>query len=237
VQAELERDGFKLAEEKWRVVRRGRGLSVTGLSLEDGVQPRVPKAMKRRIRQELHYAEKFGCSSHVARRGYGSSESGLNRIEGTIRYIRGIERDRGQRFQKKWTELLVAQGLQPDLVATGELKVRDALFLVDESVVDGPAGKVMLVALIIVEDVDLIRQLFERRLSKRVRAEGPQRKASPGPTGRTPLPEDRRTYPSGLRPRRSTSVLTKEPAQAVETMTIASGRILDSSVQRKASGW
>ena len=80
VEAELKMDGFELAADKWRLARAGRGLYVTGLSIEDRCRPRVPKETKRRLRQDLHHAEQRGLEPHLGRRGYGTVQSGINKI-------------------------------------------------------------------------------------------------------------------------------------------------------------
>jgi RNA-directed DNA polymerase len=169
----LGRHGFEIAEEKWRICRRGRGLWVTGLSLEDGRAPRVPKHLKRRIRQELHYIERFGIDDHIARHGYGSRQSGLNKISGTIRYINGIEAKTGQRLQDRWSQLAEQQGFTTELIASGPATGRQALFLVDESVAEGPHGQVMLLALVIIEDLDSARNRLSALLAKLLTASDP----------------------------------------------------------------
>jgi RNA-directed DNA polymerase len=177
----LEHGGFELAEEKWRVMRRGRGLFVTGLSLEDGSTPRVPKAMKRRLRQEIHHVSRAGIEQHAGRRGYGSVQSAINTIHGTIQYVRGIERERGDAFNRAWSEALAKEGIDPAIAASGYGRGRDALFLVDEST--SPNGKTLMLCLIVVEDPDLIRRrlrAFEHRLLARPYAANVERLQNEG---------------------------------------------------------
>jgi hypothetical protein len=157
VEAELSADGFQLADEKWRVVRAGRGLYVTGLSVEDGVRPRVPKEMKRRLRQDLHHASTKGLDYHLGRRGYGSIQSGINKIDGLIRYIRGVEPTLGLSYHASWAEILRKSGHRVSYSEQGPVAARKVLFIVDESVVERPGGPVMMVALVVIEDVDHVR--------------------------------------------------------------------------------
>lgn len=167
VQAELQEDGFKLADEKWRLLRAGRGLYVTGLSIEDRRMPRVPKEMKRRLRQDLYYAERFGLLPHLGTRGYGSLQSGINKIDGLIRYVRGIEPGLGLAFYAKWSELLEGSGCTISYAEQGAVVPRDVLFLVDESVVEGqPHESTLILALVVVEDTEIVRKSLSSLLKK-----------------------------------------------------------------------
>ena len=168
VQAELKVDGFDLAETKWRLARTGRGLFVTGLSLEDRLKPRIPKATKRRLRQDLYHADKWGLDSHLGARGYASLQSGINKIDGLIRYIRGVERDFGLDCHAKWQRILKKTEAEVSYASEGNLAARNVLFVVDESVVAAPTGPVLIVALVVVEDIDLVRTTldsFRKRLA------------------------------------------------------------------------
>ncbi len=62
VKAELKLDGFELAENKWRLARAGRGLFVTGLSLEDQHQPRVPPPPGSVLRRQMGTRFSSGCA-------------------------------------------------------------------------------------------------------------------------------------------------------------------------------
>lgn len=150
--------GFALASEKWRVVRAGRGLYVTGLSLEDFTRPRVPTAIKQRLRQDLFHAEKRGLLHHLGRRGCANVQSGVNHIDGMIRYLRGIEPAVGDSCKLKWDSILKKAGIQVAYQQVGAAIGRQVEFVVDESVVKRGGGKVMVVALAIVEDVALVGQ-------------------------------------------------------------------------------
>lgn len=57
----LKGQGFYLAEDKSRLSKRGQAHFVTGLSVADPSAPHVPAAKKRRLRQQLYFAQKFGC--------------------------------------------------------------------------------------------------------------------------------------------------------------------------------
>ena len=170
VAAELTRSGFALAEDKWRVVRAGRGLYVTGLSLEAGDRPRAPRDMKRRLRQDLHHAEARGLEHHVGRRGYPSLQSGINKIHGTIQYLRGIERELGDKLHARWIKILEDSGHTVSYTSTGTATQSDVLFLIDESVVDGPSGRLLALALVVVEDIEIARSGLSAFLEDRLAA-------------------------------------------------------------------
>lgn len=157
VQQQLASCALALSERKWRLVRAGRGLYLTGLSLEDRQRPRAPRDLKRRLRQELHFAATHGLAHHIGRRGYSSVQSGINKIDGTIRYLRGIEPDLGRALHAEWTQILEKEGQSAGYTSLGAGVPRDVMFLLDESVVDGPSGRVMVLGLAIVEDPDLVR--------------------------------------------------------------------------------
>lgn len=168
VAAELAKDGFALADEKWKLITRGRGLYVTGLALEDGRRPRAPRSWKRRLRQDLHYAAKLGLERHIGRRGYPSVQSGVNKIHGQLQYLRGIEPGLGLRLHEQWTRVLEDSGYAPTFGSVDAVFERQVVFLVDESVIDGPPGhRVMALCLAVVEDPDLVRAALASFLSDR----------------------------------------------------------------------
>jgi hypothetical protein len=147
--------GFALALDKCSVLRSGRGLYVTGLSIEDGRAPRVPRAIKRRIRQELYYSKKLTLDTHIGHR-YGSMQSGINYIHGTIQFIRGIERELGNNLHSSWTQLLEQAGYDTAFVSLGPQADREVFLVIDESKIARPAGDVLALALIVIEDPVLI---------------------------------------------------------------------------------
>ena len=65
--AMLQEMGFVLNEEKTRFLSHGRRQSVTGLTVNETV--RVSGDYKRRLRQEVYYAEKFGAEDVIRRQG------------------------------------------------------------------------------------------------------------------------------------------------------------------------
>jgi RNA-directed DNA polymerase len=108
----LSEEGFILSEHKCRITKRGQAHYVTGLSVSDS-NPHVPRRMKKELRKELYYCKKFGIADHL-RHVYGPGariSSGINRIDGTIRYLSHIEREIIPGIRKEWSSLLKRDGL------------------------------------------------------------------------------------------------------------------------------
>jgi 5S rRNA maturation endonuclease (ribonuclease M5) len=59
---------LKLNHDKTKLMKRGSQQYVTGLTIFDGKGPRIPKIIKRRLRLETHYIDKYGYEEHCIRR-------------------------------------------------------------------------------------------------------------------------------------------------------------------------
>lgn len=66
IEAILLKYGFELNNNKTERFKRGQNQYVTGLSISDGLHPRIPKHIKKRLIQQLHYIKLHGYHSHVA---------------------------------------------------------------------------------------------------------------------------------------------------------------------------
>ena len=162
----LSRHGFVLNEKKYRVQHRGRGLYVTGLSVEDAARPRVPSAFKRQLRQELRFAKRFGLEDHCGMAGYSSVQSGVNKITGRIQYLRGIERDVGDQFLEKWSEILKDEDANPAFLSRHETMPRDVMIFVDESQPPKEKPPFLALACVVTEDFDSIRPKLDAFLKR-----------------------------------------------------------------------
>ncbi|MFF2833807.1 reverse transcriptase family protein [Cellulosimicrobium cellulans] len=101
VREALESIGLRLNRSKTRLRCRGQRVVVTGLTVSEADGPRLPKQFKRRLRQELHYVERFGLEEHSEREyewGYidpdneeRQVEQTRRHIEGKLRYARSVE--------------------------------------------------------------------------------------------------------------------------------------------------
>lgn len=99
----LQRNGFNLNEAKFRLTKRGQPQFVTGLSVFDSEYPRIPKQIKRRLRLELYYINKYGLLEHFKRIGAPDFAYNYcyNRIRGIIDYINAIEPDLAEKLYKQ----------------------------------------------------------------------------------------------------------------------------------------
>lgn len=112
----IEKNGFTLNDKKTKRFKRGQNQFVTGLTVFDSLCPRIPKTIKKKIRQELYYIEKYGYHSHVFKI-WGNSPSfdesiinglisGLrNNLKGWIDYIHSIEPNVAKIFYEKFNNI------------------------------------------------------------------------------------------------------------------------------------
>lgn len=98
---------FEMNQIKTRFSKKGQPQYVTGLSVTDSKYPRIPKPMKRKLRQELHYLNLHGCKSHFEKIGIDcvSIPAELSRITGWIRYISAIEPALGKEFEAIFSKI------------------------------------------------------------------------------------------------------------------------------------
>lgn len=198
----LASEGFLLAPGKYRQKKRGQAVLVTGLSVFGTDCPRVPKRFKRKIRQELHYIERFGLWNHCNKVTRDTSQGHVNRLDGRIQYLRGVEPDLGHRLNSQWQRQLQAAEAHVSWDSYKRTNAPATIF-VDESVVEtitkddnGIDSKinVISIAMVIVRDAQSIRdQLvsFARELRKDWRHAGTGGKHLPdGVLHYTDLSED-----------------------------------------------
>lgn len=100
----LKKYTLSLNEKKTRFSKYGQHQYVTGLSISNNDKPRIPKYMKKQLRQELHYASKYGYGSHFKKRNE-NFETGIKRLKGWIDYARGTESEFGETCLLKFKEI------------------------------------------------------------------------------------------------------------------------------------
>ncbi len=78
--------GFSLNQAKTRILRPGKRQIVTGVVVN--AHPQAPREYRRRLRQELFFAQKYGVKAHLAY----TRNIDLNQIENadTARYINAL---------------------------------------------------------------------------------------------------------------------------------------------------
>ncbi len=98
---------FEINQIKTRFTKKGQPQYVTGLSVTDSKYPRIPRPMKRKLRQELYYLNIYGCKSHFEKIGIDLSSipEELSRITGWIRYISAIEPVLGKEFEATFRKI------------------------------------------------------------------------------------------------------------------------------------
>lgn len=100
---------FQASPQKMRTTRIGQAHFVTGLSVSESNGPRLPRPFKERLRQELHYASKFGLRNHLAKLEEGY-QAGINRLDGTVRFAAYIEEKLGPEIRAQWARILDCEG-------------------------------------------------------------------------------------------------------------------------------
>lgn len=101
VQTTLERMGFSLNEDKICFVTHASRQSVTGLTVNETVS--VSRPYKRRLRQELYYAQKFGLTDSMRHSQRGKAFTGAtpdveryrNHLLGQVGFVLQVEGENG----------------------------------------------------------------------------------------------------------------------------------------------
>jgi len=153
----LEDHGFAIAPEETRRTTIGQAHFVTGLSVTDPLTPHIPRRLKKRLRQELYYIEKYGADDHAIHRGYRDVSMMVNKVDGQISYLQSIEPTLGSSIRQRWIDLLEAESLRPTHRFAEKRQLRDAMFLVDESILELNGEKYLIVGLTVSEAAERMR--------------------------------------------------------------------------------
>jgi RNA-directed DNA polymerase len=135
IRAIVNAEGFDLAEEKTQRSRIGQAHFVTGLSVSDPAQPHVPSKKKRRLRQEIHYASKFGLDSHFRHQGINDShvvQMEINRLDGLVKYVAFHEPRQSAKLKTAWSNILQASGDKPSFAPKNQHRT-PFIFHIDEA--------------------------------------------------------------------------------------------------------
>lgn len=123
--------GFELADAKTRKTKVGQAHYVTGLSVSDPKAPHAPRKLKRRLRQELYYAKKFGLGDHFTHIGVESSEQqyAINSIDGMVKYIAHHEPDHASKLHANWAKVLDENDASPSFKRKNHYKASIDIFI------------------------------------------------------------------------------------------------------------
>lgn len=92
IEAIVQDEGFQLNAKKSRLIRaRGRRI-VTGISVATD-RPRVPRELKRRLRQEVHYVLAYGYLSFADKSKIDNPRTYLSTLLGQLTFWRWVEPD------------------------------------------------------------------------------------------------------------------------------------------------
>ena len=161
IEAVFKRHFFRLNKAKFRTSKLGQKHYVTGLSVADKAAPHAPRSMKRKLRQELYYIEKFGFLDHYSKAGAGGTEQNLiNRVDGMVSYVSSIEARTGRRLREDWARISRAQGLSRSFEPRSTPSLRHAYWFVDEAEIVHPDG-MRLLALCLADILEPARMNME----------------------------------------------------------------------------
>lgn len=116
IRAILGSNGFQIADAKTRRSKIGQAHFVTGLSISDPTRPHVPQRKKRRLRQELHYARKYGLEEHLDHIGAysrGAEQHEINRLDGSVKFVSHHEPGMAGTLRNDWRKILLESGMGP----------------------------------------------------------------------------------------------------------------------------
>lgn len=160
----LKQEGFTISKSKCRITKPGQAHYVTGLSIS-GATPRLPRAMKRRMRQELHFVGKHGLAAHLAKRGDISTQSGVNRMDGTLKYFNAVEPLLAAKLKVRWDLFLKNEGRGP--AYSPRVRARDPVtLLVDETDIKTPDGNVLAVSMALVVELGRVQATLQQVTQK-----------------------------------------------------------------------
>lgn len=161
----LSRFGFSLSARKFRISKRGQAHFVTGLSISDSSRSRIPKLLKRRIRQEMHYCSEYGLRQHAERRGYSSIQHAANSMDGLVSYIQAVEGELGRALRTQLSTIFAKARVAPGYGDRPTNETPDISIFIDEALWDSPTQR-MAVCLVLSHSGDQLRQRAQEVFSR-----------------------------------------------------------------------
>lgn len=100
-------NGFSIRDGRCRIESRGQHQYVTGLTIFDEERPRVPRAIKRRMRLELHYLKRFGIEGHFTHLEIDGGVGFLSfqRLRGWVHFVNSVEPQLAKKFYEALDEI------------------------------------------------------------------------------------------------------------------------------------
>jgi RNA-directed DNA polymerase len=157
----IERHGFEIAESKTRTSILGQAHYVTGLSVTDPTQPHIPRKKKRRLRQELYYAKKYGLDEHLRRIRIHDHyvQQYVNRLDGLVKFTAYHEPRLSADLKTTWAKVLQASGHHPSFKPKNQHQIPFSIF-VDEAEYVRPDGhRVLALAMAASQHQDQINEV------------------------------------------------------------------------------
>lgn len=108
----LHKYGFVINGKKTKIYKKGGPQYVTGLTVADAQQPRIPRKIKKQLRADIYYIKRWGFTSFIEYNTADMDSYQLDdikcqeacRIMGWLNYINGIEPD----FSKKYIAAILS---------------------------------------------------------------------------------------------------------------------------------
>jgi hypothetical protein len=150
-------EGFTVSQKKMRITKRGQAHFVTGLSLTDPASPHVPREYKRRLRQELYYCQKFGITDHLNRVNADSYQRGVNRIDGTVRFVSSIEVALASKLREQWHNILASDSARVSYAPAHDTASVPISLLFDEAEFERDGERYLALACVATARIDQLR--------------------------------------------------------------------------------
>lgn len=171
ITAILDTHSFEVAVEKTRRSKIGQSHYVTGLSVSDVTQPHIPKAKKRRLRQELYFAKKFGLDGHFRHLGLKNEsieQREMNRLDGMVKFTAFHEPRSAHRIKSQWAQVLEDSWHRPSFEPKNQHQKPFVMYF-DESEYEKDGGKYLALGLSVSQyqhkiDTD-VKEILEDYLS------------------------------------------------------------------------
>ena len=157
----IQRHEFEISKSKTRISKLGQAHYVTGLSISDPTQPHIPRKKKRRLRQELHYAGKYGLDNHFHHlriNDHRAAQHEVNRLDGLVKFTAYHEPKQSTQLKSAWATILKLSGYQPSFEPKNQSKIPFCIFIDEAEYVRPDGNRVLALAMASSQHQDQINQ-------------------------------------------------------------------------------